>query len=129
MRRLGLILAPLLLCLSACSPDRLFVRAENALEIGSDAWDARIDAKIAECRALDLPTPIERADCVEPERTIDAEIVAPAMVIVVSALRTYWFAQAAGQVDPAELARILQDLRDATADLPPEFNSLAEIVQ
>jgi hypothetical protein len=124
-----LILATLLLCLSACSPNRLFVRAEHALEVGSEAWDDRIDAKIAECRAQNLPTPVERAACVEPERTIDAEIVAPAMTAVVAALRAYWIAQAAGKVDPAELARILQDLREATADLPPEFNPLSEIVQ
>ncbi len=105
------------------------MRAEDALAKDSQEWTETIEAKIAECRAQQLPTPEARSECIEPEQTIDRDIVAPATVAVVAALRAYWLA-AANDASPVEFARLLDDLRVAVSDLPPEiFDDLRKAVQ
>ena len=132
LRSLARIVAGLVISawLVACSASNRFaVRVEKALAADSQDWDARVSAKILECRAKNLPTPQERADCVEPERTTDAMVVGPVTVATVAILRAYWLASANGDIDPADFARLLDDLRNAVADLPPDtFTRLRETV-
>lgn len=96
------------------------VRAERVLEAGNGAWDEHIDRVIDDCRAKQLPTPAERAECVKRENDIDKKIVDPAVRSAVAALRAFWIASAAG-ASPQDLKKHLAEFQDAVKDLPPEF--------
>lgn len=102
--------------LVACAGSNQFmVTSELVLTAGSDAWDEHTDQVIEKCRGL--ATSEQRAECVEPEYTIDKEIVAPSVVTAVAALRAYWLGVSIGE-DPKDLAKHVSDFISATSDLP-----------
>ena len=101
---------------SACATHRPAILAERMLAEGSDAWGEHVDDVILGCRERALPTPAERAACVEPTRTIDATIVAPAIIAAVVALRAYWAAE-----DDDGRSRALARFARAVATLPADY--------
>lgn len=126
-RKLLTALAALLL--SGCmASHRQMVRVERVLEAGSDSWDSYTDAKLEDCRAMNLPTETERRDCIRPTQEAD-EAVGKAMTAAVAALRAYWVGVAVGE-SPRELAVHWANLVDAVDDLPVEqFGGLRKLVK
>lgn len=84
------------------------------------AWDDHVDHVIDDCRAKELPTPEQRAECVDEVKSLDADVVSPAVLAAGLALQAYWVGVAA-KAKPAELARLLADFVAAVAALPPEY--------
>jgi hypothetical protein len=99
---------------------RVAVRAEHTLEAGSAAWDDHTDHIIAVCRAKNLATQDERRACVDESFTLDKDVVKPAIVAAVLALRAYWIGVAMDE-PPRELKLYLRNFAEAVKDLPPEF--------
>lgn len=112
---------------AACAnyADRRFVMgAERALNNGVDAWEAQIDATIADCRArLPQASEPERRECVREIDDLDRRVVEPTIVAIVAALQTYWTATSAGDDKTAQDA--LRRVARLVEGLPPEaFSAL-----
>jgi hypothetical protein len=94
--------------------------AEHTLDAGVTAWSEHVDDAIANCRAQNLPTETARAACIEPVAQLDRDVVAPAVLSAVLALRAYWLGVSLDE-SPAELAKHLDAFRSALAGLPFEY--------
>ena len=108
-----------LACLGCSTLDRTAVRVERLVLVGSEEWDQIVDDAIADCRALDLPTPEERQDCIAPVMDTDTDVVAPGVTAVVALLRAYWIASGSG-AGYTERVAILGQIAAAASTLPPE---------
>lgn len=115
--------------LGCATTHRVAIRAEHALEAGSDAWDNHTDHIISVCRAKNLATQAERRACVDETFSLDKDVVRPAVSAGVLALRSYWIGVAMDE-SPTELRLYIRNFAEAVKDLPPEFfGGLKKIVR
>jgi len=102
--------------------------AERALNTGVDAWEAQIDAVIADCRArLPQSTEAQRRECVAEIDDLDRRVIEPTIVAIVAALRVYWTATSAGDDETARDAIVRA--QQLASSLPPEiFGALETLI-
>lgn len=115
---LGFVLFLVAALFAGCAhSDKTVLGFEKGLAAGSLLVDAAVDSAIESCEKENLPTPEQRAECVEDAAQL-VELTEKATKLAVDGMRLYWAGRAS---DNAEMmVQGLALIKDAAVMLPPE---------